>query len=139
MDSSICLFQESVREGQHDGNSAEIFENWLSKQMIVARYEHSPPDELEDFVCIWEVFCPFFFGGGGSMLILVILILYEMFSLLEQYFSPSNQIEEEFTAYLHTYTEMLHKVDGIGDTIEVNYLFIHSPIKKILSSEEMKK
>lgn len=53
-----------------------------------------------------------------------------MFSLLEQYFSPSNQIEEEFTAYLHTYTEMLHKVDGIGDTIEVNYLFIHSPIKK---------
>lgn len=84
-------------------------------------------------------FAPFFLGGGGSMLILVILILYEMFSLLEQYFSPSNQIEEEFTAYLHTYTEMLHKVDGIGDTIEVNYLFIHSPIKKILSSEEMKK
>uniref|UniRef100_A0A0E0F628 Exportin-5 C-terminal domain-containing protein n=1 Tax=Oryza meridionalis TaxID=40149 RepID=A0A0E0F628_9ORYZ len=77
--------EESVREGQRDGNSAEIFENWLSKQMIVARYEHSPPDELEDFVCIWE-------------------------------------IEEEFTAYLHTYTEMLHKVDGIGDTIEDVYL-----------------
>ncbi|EEE52166.1 hypothetical protein OsJ_34021 [Oryza sativa Japonica Group] len=77
--------EESVSEGQHDGNSAEIFENWLSKQMIVAHYEHSPPDELEDFVCIWE-------------------------------------IEEEFTAYLHTYTEMLHKVDGIGDTIEDVYL-----------------
>uniref|UniRef100_A0A0D3HM92 Exportin-5 C-terminal domain-containing protein n=1 Tax=Oryza barthii TaxID=65489 RepID=A0A0D3HM92_9ORYZ len=77
--------EESVREGQHDGNTAEIFENWLSKQMIVARYVHSPPDELEDFVCIWE-------------------------------------IEEEFTAYLHTYTEMLHKVDGIGDTIEDVYL-----------------
>uniref|UniRef100_A0A0E0MFR9 Exportin-5 C-terminal domain-containing protein n=1 Tax=Oryza punctata TaxID=4537 RepID=A0A0E0MFR9_ORYPU len=82
--------QGSAREGECNGNTAEIFEDWLSKQMIVARYKYTSSDELQDMVWIWE-------------------------------------IEEEFTAYLHTYVDMLHKVDGIGDTMEDCYL--SSPIK----------
>uniref|UniRef100_A0A0E0BJG0 Exportin-5 C-terminal domain-containing protein n=1 Tax=Oryza glumipatula TaxID=40148 RepID=A0A0E0BJG0_9ORYZ len=80
----------SAQEGECNGNTAEIFEDWLSKQMIVARYKYTSSDELQDMVWIWE-------------------------------------IEEEFIAYLHTYVDMLHKVDEIGDTMEDCYL--SSPIK----------
>uniref|UniRef100_A0A0E0BJF8 Exportin-5 C-terminal domain-containing protein n=1 Tax=Oryza glumipatula TaxID=40148 RepID=A0A0E0BJF8_9ORYZ len=82
--------QGSAQEGECNGNTAEIFEDWLSKQMIVARYKYTSSDELQDMVWIWE-------------------------------------IEEEFIAYLHTYVDMLHKVDEIGDTMEDCYL--SSPIK----------
>uniref|UniRef100_A0A0E0R8V8 Exportin-5 C-terminal domain-containing protein n=1 Tax=Oryza rufipogon TaxID=4529 RepID=A0A0E0R8V8_ORYRU len=82
--------QGSAQEGERNGNTAEIFEDWLSKQMIVARYKYTSSDELQDMVWIWE-------------------------------------IEEEFIAYLHTYVDMLHKVDEIGDTMEDCYL--SSPIK----------
>ncbi|EEE52168.1 hypothetical protein OsJ_34023 [Oryza sativa Japonica Group] len=46
--------QGSAQEGERNGNTAEIFEDWLSKQMIVARYKYTSSDELQDMVWIWE-------------------------------------------------------------------------------------
>ncbi|KAL5203892.1 hypothetical protein ABZP36_008763 [Zizania latifolia] len=80
---AYCCMQSKglVGEGECNENTAEIFDDWLLKQKIVARFKNESSDELEEFVWIWE-------------------------------------IEEEFTAYIGAYIEVLHKVDEIGDSTE---------------------
>ena len=128
-------FQNLVCRGKYNGSTEEtaeeIFQRWLSMQMLAVRCRNTPFHELEEFVWTWEVCCLhplvwyYNFTPCPSLYINLLCTLRGMnvsLFLTTYLIIFLHQVEEEFRDYIPAYIDMLHQVDEMDDCLEVNYL-----------------